>query len=102
MQNFSVKLTAGDRFVELTSGDVVNVQNIVVDKDNRVGVLYRKYLSLESFFEYPTPSTNIGIYRFRHLGIAVHYVEISEVRKKYVVVPYKKSWSIGIPLAHTN
>jgi len=77
LQNFTVKLIPGDRFVELTSGDVVNVQNIVVDKDNHVGVLYRKCLSLESFFEYPTASTNIGIYRFRHLGNAVHYVEIS-------------------------
>ena len=101
-QNFTVKLTTGDRFVELTSGNVVNIENIVVDKDGRVILMYRKYYSFESFFDYPCSSTNIGIYKFSHLGNALHYVEISEIRKKCVVVPYKKSWFVGIPLAHTN
>lgn len=97
-----MKLTSGDRFVELTSGDVVAVQNIIVDKHDHIGILYQKYRSVESFFSYPCSSTDIGIYKFSHCGNSLHYSQISDVRKKYVVLPFKNTCAVGIPLAHTN
>lgn len=102
LDNFTVKLTSGDRFVELTSGDVVAVQNIIVDKHDHIGILYQKYRSVESFFSYPCSSTDIGIYKFSHCGNSLHYSQISDVRKKYVVLPFKNTCAVGIPLAHTN
>jgi hypothetical protein len=99
--SFRIKLTCGDRHVQLRKGDVVAVQNIVTDMDNNVWLIYRKFDDASDFFSYPMPSKELGIFRLGHLTQSLHRCLITEVLQKYVVLPCK-SGHVGIPLLHCN
>ena len=101
LQKFIVKLSDGDRYVQLKNSDVVAVQNIITDMDMNVWLVYRKFHDVSCFFDYPLPSADIEIYKHSHLGSSLHYCHSSDVQRKYVVLPHK-TWHIGIHLLHSD
>ncbi len=101
MANFRVKLSEGDRHVQLKNGDIVAVHNIVTDSNNNIWLIYKKFHDFSSFFSYPLPSTDFGIFKFGRLGQNLHHSLVNEVQQKYIVLTYK-SWHVGIPLLHSS
>jgi hypothetical protein len=101
VKSFTIKLTDADRYVQLQNGDIIAVQNVIVDSSNKYGLIFKRCKGLECFFSYPLSSRDIGIVKFGHIGSHLHYCSLSEVAKKYVILPHKQ-WFIGVPLIHTN
>jgi hypothetical protein len=87
--------------VQLESGEVVAVQNIVKDRMNEVHLIYRKFHNQSSFFTYPLSSADIGIYQFSNLVVSLHHCLASNLQVKYCVLPYKTLY-VAFPLLHSR
>jgi hypothetical protein len=101
VHSFSVKLTSDDRYVQLRNGDIVAVQNIVVDDKKILQDLYMQDVRNLTVFSYLQNSKDIGVVKFTKIGRKLKYIPVSEVVKKYVVLPYRGSY-VAVPLIHNN
>ena len=50
------------------SSDVAKVCNIVEEHDGKVTVVYKKYRTIQDFFKYPMPSSDLNIFRVSNLS----------------------------------
>jgi len=100
LDKFCIRLSHGDCHVQLMNGDVVSVQNIIAGHDGYIGIMYRKFEVVGDLFTYPVESRTIGIVQLAAASRRLHHCSVTEVARKYVLLPYKDSF-VGMPLVHT-
>lgn len=98
---FCVATTVGDNCV-MAQGNLGLVQNILCDETtNTTYIILRRFLKLDSLHSSPLDSKNIGIYKASHLETTTHIYNLSDITKKYVLIPMMSEWA-AIPLLHSN
>ena len=99
VHTFIIKMTKADSYVLLSNGDIVSVENIISTSCGSVRIIYRRFHDNTSVFSYPLPSVQLGIVKLGKPG-TLHDCDISDIKRKYMVLPYKKH-HVGIPVLHT-
>jgi len=74
------------------------VQNIVV-VDFSVKII-AKIFECANFYEYPTPSSDLGVCLLSNLSESLSVHELSDVLFKCMCLPYGETNFVGIPLVH--
>ena len=97
-KNYAVSTKTGDNCIQVGCHIGV-IQNIFKCKSS-VYIMYRKFLSSESFFMYPMDSRKLGVYMVSRLSGDVDTVHIQFVKRKYVLLPYRNQY-VAFPLLHT-
>ncbi|KAK9977083.1 hypothetical protein ABG768_018904 [Culter alburnus] len=82
------------------SGKVAKLQNIISFRDE-IYVAYSSFNHQESFFDYPLPSSTLGIYLVDDLSTTVEFCKFEEIENKIFLVPYLRHF-VAIPLLHTD
>ena len=82
------------------SSDVAKVCNIVEEHDGKVTVVYKKYRTIQDFFKYPMPSSDLNIFRVSNLSSNLYKADVSEILLKFVRLPYKKESYVVYPILH--
>ena len=70
-EEFSVSIKKRADSVVLIGNEICQVQNIITI-GAQSHVVYKKYMSSSSFFQYPVESTKIGIIYVKNLGTTMH------------------------------
>ena len=73
------------------------IKNILVSTTLDVKVLIEYFSTVQPFFSYPLPSSNLDIHKVSQLSGIINCVSLTEVTKKYVRLPYKDCFVV-IPL----
>jgi Domain of unknown function (DUF4218) len=96
---FCVKVACGDNCFRLSSGLVIVVKNIIESTNDQIYVIYCSFEKVDNFFTYPCNSEDVEIFMVSSLAIQLSYCLLSEIKRKYVLFPYKTSF-VAIPLLH--
>ena len=96
---FTLSTKQGDNCISV--GDrIAVVQNIVQEEDD-VYVIYRRFRQQESYYSYPCESSHIGTYKVRELCDDIGVCRLSSIKSKCVLYPESEGDSlIAIPIAH--
>lgn len=81
-------------------GKVAKLQNIISFRDE-IYVAYSTFKHQESFFDYPLPSSTLGIHLVDDLSTTVDFCKFEEIESKMFLVPYHNQF-VSIPLLHTE
>lgn len=79
---------------------VAKLQNIISLRDE-IYVAYSTFKHQESFFDYPLPSSTLGIHLVDDLSTTVDFCKFEEIESKIFLVPYHNQF-VSIPLLHTE
>jgi len=73
-------------FLEKFSGEVVLLLNIINTEQNVI-LVGKKFRQLHNFYDFPLPSSSIGIYRVKEKEERRQYWKLSHVKAKCVTIP---------------
>jgi len=76
------------------------IRNIICQKDKEVKLVCENYTKTGSFFTYPLCSTEIGIYEVSHLSGHTEVYPITDIKCKYVRLPYLQNFVVIPMLNH--
>ncbi|XDV16329.1 hypothetical protein PO909_016096 [Leuciscus waleckii] len=96
---YTLKLDQANSHVYI-GGKASKLQNIISFKDE-VYVAYSTFNNQESFFDYPLPSSTLGIHLVGDLSTTVEFCTFEEIENKIFLIPYQHHF-VAIPLLHTN
>jgi hypothetical protein len=101
MKDFCIKCTVSDNCCQLKTGEIFCVRNKVkkYEEDGDILVIYNKCESIETLFTYPWNSSSINIYLVSNLSESTKFCSISNIVKKFVLLPYKQKYA-ALPLLH--
>ncbi|KAL2083702.1 hypothetical protein ACEWY4_021475 [Coilia grayii] len=98
---FCVATTVGNNCV-MVQGNLGLVQNILCDERTDTNyIIFRRFLKLDSLHSSPLDSKDIGFYKASNLESTNHVHLLSDITKKYVLIPMTSEWA-AIPLLHSN
>ena len=63
-------------------------------------IVFEKFGSMLNFFIYPVESSKLGIYKVRKLSQQLQVIPISDIEKKYVLLPCLDSVFVAMPMLH--
>ena len=96
---FCIKVAFGDSCFRLVSGAIIVVQNIARCRDDQIFIIHKSFEQVESFFTYPCNSKNVEIFTMSLLGKQLLKCSLSEIKCKYVLLPYKENF-VAVPMLH--
>ena len=96
---FTLSTKQGDNCIEV--GDTIAVVQNIVQEEDEVYVIYRKFRHQESYYTYPCESSCIGTYKVRELCDDIGVGKLGCIKRKCVLYPESEGNSlIAIPIAH--
>ena len=98
--NFLVSESKQDSYFEI-SGTIIAEKNILVNPSNEVLVVYQKYCSMASFFDYPLDSAFLGIYVVGDLEKQLHVASVILLTRKHKLISIDQHY-VAMPLVHNN
>lgn len=79
-------------------GKPVRIENIISKRDqSETFIVFRRFLQCENFFDYPLPSSDLGIYSVCRLSGRLEKICITDVTTKCMLLPYRDTF-LAIPL----
>ncbi|KAL2083764.1 hypothetical protein ACEWY4_021537 [Coilia grayii] len=99
VQTFIIQVSTSNSCVELSGGKIVVVENIIVDNTGEAYVVFRAFQKVCSLYQYPLPSSEVGIYHLSALTSQLHYTLAANIKRKYVLLPIKDGFA-GLPMLH--
>ncbi|KAK3911574.1 Halomucin [Frankliniella fusca] len=81
-----LKLGKSDSCVSCVSGDIIVIKDIV-QRQKKVYLIGRKFMNLQDFYEYPLPSSQLGIYKVSELGRELMTFRLRHIESKYYLMP---------------
>lgn len=87
----------GDRCVKI-GGCIALTDNILQCQD-KIYIVFRESELMESFFEYPLSSSDLGIYLVGKISSRLKTIELSDHFEKYVRLPDQDKF-VAVPLMH--
>ena len=90
-----------DCYCQTKTGEILIILNILKTVSG-VKLVVKQLVGLTDFFQSPCKSSLLGIYRADLQKMSpISIVDISDVLKKYVCLPFKQSSHVLIPLIHS-
>jgi len=100
LTDFVVKVDSPDNCVMYRS-KIGLVANIVSDGLS-VSIIVQKFASMKAFFSKPLKSSDIGIYKVSKLSKHMEICMISDIQRKYALLPYRASRKyVAVPINHS-
>jgi len=106
------KMYSNSRLISCESGDscfgyndkICRVVNILKDTgEGKVTILCKSYRQVDNYFVDPLPSSDLGIWLVSDLGNKLIPVPLTEIRKKYALLPYGvRGKFVAMPMLHDN
>ena len=93
-----------DRCVQLLDKSIVVVRNILQHSDKAM-IVYNKFNIVRDFFDYPLPSSALGIFEVSCLGHSLSFCDAGCIYCKCVLLPataFDESSYVVLPLLHTG
>jgi len=93
-----------DRCVQLLDKSIVVVRNILQHSDKAM-IVYNKFNIVRDFFDYPLPSSALGIFEVSCLGHSLYFCDAGCIYCKCVLLPataFDESSYVVLPLLHTG
>lgn len=82
--------------------DIMIMKNIIQRNDNSVYIVANKFRQSEDYYNYPLPSSVLGISKVSRLNTAKNVLQLSDIQAKCWLIPLSQSQSyLSIPLLHT-
>lgn len=94
-----LKIGKSDSCFRTKSGDVIVLKDIVL-REKKVYLIGCKFLVCEDFYEYPLPSSELGIVRVSELGIRKAY-RLKDVDNKCYLMPDGDHF-LCVPILHSS
>lgn len=83
-------------------GSVMIITNILQRNDNSMCIMGHKYRQSEDYYDYPLPSSVLGISKVNRLSIIKNVIELAEIQAKCWLIHLPHSQScLSISLLHT-
>lgn len=86
------------------NSQIIQIQNIILNRKNEVNIIGKKFLSYESLYTYPICSKMLQIYTLKTLSAELEVWEVNSIKAKCMVLPYscnnQSCWA-SFPLVHT-
>lgn len=79
---------------------VFQIHNIVKVK-NKFFVICKKFKDYDNLYNYPFPSTQLYVYKVRHLSDEYVKLCISDISAKCMILPIGKDFFASFPIVHT-
>lgn len=98
--NFVLQLNGKDNCFKTRAEDIVVLSDIVQNLDGTIYLVGNCFLQKSDFFEYPLPSSQLGIFSVANLGEETNVFEIHEVVAKCWLMPDGNSYCC-VPILHT-
>ena len=101
LETFCLKLTQSDSGA-MIKNDVCAVKNILSSDNNQIHVVYKVFKDKRDLFDYPTKSSELGIYKIPAGSIDnnLKSCSLDAIKCKYVLINLK-NYIYAIPLLHT-
>ncbi len=97
--SYTLKLDQANSFVYI-DGKVAKLQNIISARDD-IYVAYTTFNNHELFFDYPLPSSALGIHLVDDISGPTHFCKFENIEAKAFLVPYDR-YFVSVPLLHTQ
>lgn len=97
--SYTLKLDQANSFVYI-DGKVAKLQNIISARDD-IYVAYTTFNNHEPFFDYPLPSSELGIHLVDGISGPTHFCKFENIEAKAFLVPYNRNF-VSVPLLHTH
>ncbi|KAJ1522781.1 hypothetical protein ONE63_001937 [Megalurothrips usitatus] len=88
-----------DSCCEMTDGSVVQVQNIIAAENGTI-IVGKKFSRTMDFYEYPIPSSLLGIRKVSDLLACSTYWTPEDVKNKCYLLPLNDNEYVSVPLLH--
>ena len=96
---FCVAITPGDNCV-MAGGNLGLVKNILCDeRSDRKYILFGRFSRLDSLYSSPIEYKDIGVYKAGRLESTDEIICLSEISRKYVLLPMETDWA-AMPFLH--
>ncbi|XP_034232946.1 uncharacterized protein LOC117640529 [Thrips palmi] len=79
-----------------------SLSNIIYTPERQIVLVGQKFNEVGNYYEYPLPSSNLGIVQVSNLGPEKHYINFSQFSAKCSLLPTSDVEYVAIPLAHTE
>ncbi|XP_070168647.1 uncharacterized protein [Polyergus mexicanus] len=91
-----------DSCLKTSDGDIMIITNIIQRNDNSVCVVGNKYRHSVDYYDYPLPSSVLGISKVSRLSTTRNVLQLSNIQSKcwFIHIPHSESY-LSIPLLHT-
>ena len=81
------------------NGNIVLVRNILVDLNSSTYAIVEPFNKKDLLFDYPLPSSSLGIYVMSDLSRNLIVIPIEELGEKLVMLPHDGKY-VGLPMLH--
>jgi hypothetical protein len=85
-----------DNVALLDSGEVAILRNVLLNPENETLVVYQKFLSKSSLYDYPLPSSDVNIFFVSKLRDTCYVTPCSKIYRKCVCIPVKDQRGFAI------
>lgn len=101
VSGITFQLGQRDSCLKTLDGDIMIITNIIQRNDNSVCVVGNKYRHSVDYYDYPLPSSVLGILKVTHLSTTRNVLELSNIQAKcwFIHIPHSES-CLSIPLLH--
>lgn len=99
-KDYILTCSTGDNAIAFDNS-IALVLNIC-DNGTEVSLIVQQFKHKKQFFGQPMPSSDLGIYKLWKLNKNFDICKLSQVRSKYVLLPWSGDKWIGMPLVHSN
>ena len=102
VNDVTFQLGQRDSCLMTSDGDVMIIRNIIKRNDNSVCIVGNKFRQSEDYYDYPLPSSVLGILKVSRLSTTRNVLELSDIQAKnwLIHIPQSQSY-LSIPLLHT-
>jgi len=98
--DFCLKISTGDNCFQLEKKICVAQNIIKSNKSGRIYIVYRKFVNVDKFFDYPIRSDTLDIFKVSSLNSKLEVCDSSNLFK-CCLLPISGNHYICIPLIHT-
>ena len=100
LNGFYMSTKKPDNCFHVDDKHIVVAQNILFC-DSKVYIAYKKFMRVESYFDYPFDSSNVCIYKVSNLDSQLRVVAVESIGHKFMCLPHCDNEFVAIPLLHT-
>jgi len=98
--DFVVKVNSPDNCIMYRSK--IGLEANIVSDGHSVSIIVQKFAITEAFFRKPLKSSDIGIYKVGKLSKHIEICMISDIQRKYALLPYHASRKyVAVPINHS-
>lgn len=99
VQKFIIQVTTSNSCVKFAGGKLAIIDNIITDNTGEAYIMLRAYQKVCNLYQYPLPSSVVGIYHRFALTSQLHYTLAANIKRKYILLPIKDGFA-GLPILH--